>query len=74
MNGKALYAILVTLGLAAAGAIWQASAAFTKADETAKTVDKLTPVVTELYKATAVLNVEVQRLIRTIERRENSGQ
>ena len=68
MNGKALYAILITLGLAAAGAIWQASAAFTKADDTAKAVDILAPAVADLKTATAVLAEQVRELSRVLDR------
>ena len=71
MNGKTLYAILVTLGLAAAGAIWQASAAFTKADETSKVVEVLGPAVDDLRTATAVLNEQVRQLNRALENRSS---
>lgn len=71
MNGKTLYAILVTLGLAAAGAIWQASAAFTKADETSKVVEVLGPAVADLRTATAVLTEQVRQLNRALENRSS---
>ena len=67
MNGKALYAVLVTLGLAVAGAIWQASAAFTKAEDTAKTVETLAPAVADLKTITAVLREQVRQLSRVLE-------
>ena len=66
MNGKALYPILVTLGLVAAGAIWQASAAFTKAEDTAKTVETLAPAVADLKTSTAVLTEQVKELNRLL--------